>query len=310
METKRSQCLVAGIAVLVWTIGVAHAVTPAQKCQSGKNAAVGKYSDCRQKAEAKFAASLDSAKRALDLAKCEAKFQSTWADREAKAVAQGGACPSVGDRAAVQAAVDQQSGTLATALGGGGPPAFPPGQLLKTGQTQCYDANFPFDPIPCEGTGQDGLFQKGLARSYRDEGIGTVKDTQTGLEWEKITWDGSIHDRGATYTWAGAMNKIATLNAAAYAGSTDWRLPNLAELASLVDLGTAGPAVAPSFNVSCTPGCTVVTCSCTESPAYYWTSTSLAPVPGNAWTVEFALGNTYARGKSETDHVRAVRGGL
>ena len=117
-------------------------MTPAQKCQYGKNAAAGKYAACRQTAEAKFAASLDGAKRALDLAKCAGKFQSTWADREAKAIAQGGVCPSVGDQAAVQTAVDQQSGTLATALGGGGPPALPLGQLQKTGQTQCFDGNF------------------------------------------------------------------------------------------------------------------------------------------------------------------------
>ena len=308
METKRSQWLVAGIAVLVWTLGVAHAVTPAQKCQSGKNAAAGKYSDCRQKAEAKFAAAADSAKRTQDLAKCEAKFQSAWVDLEAKAVAQGGACPSVGDRAAVQAAIDQQSGTLATALGGGGPAALPLGQVQQTGQTQCFDGNFPWSEIACEGTGQDGLFQKGLSRAYRDDGIGTVKDTRTGLEWEKATWDGSIHDQFNVYTWPEAITKIEALNAAAYAGFTDWRWPNIAELASLLENGGFSPAVNPSFNVSCTPGCTVLTCSCTESPSYYWSSTTFL-APGSAWVVEFALGNTTARGKNESNHVRAVRGG-
>ena len=308
METKRAQWMVAGIAVLGWTVGVAHAVTPAQKCQYGKNAAAGIYYSCRQKAEAKFSTLLDGAKRAVDLAKCGGKFQSTWADREAKAIAAGGVCPSVGDQAAVQTAVDQQSGTLATALGGGGPPALPQGQLQKTGQTQCFDGNFPWSEIPCEGTGQDGLFQKGLSRAYQDEGIGTVKDSNTGLEWEKASWDSSIHDQFATYTWPDAMTKIAALNAAAYAGFTDWRLPNIAELASLVVHGTYAPAVNPSFNVSCIPACTVLTCSCTESPSFYWTSTTFV-APGSAWAVEFALGATTARPKNEPNHVRAVRGG-
>lgn len=311
MVTKRWQWTVAGIAVLVATPTVALAATPAQKCQSGKNKAVAKYSACRQKAEAKFVDSLDGAKRTEDLAKCEAKLQSSWTALEAKAVAQGSSCPSSGDLASVQAAVDQLTSSLAITLGGGSPPAPPVGQLLRTGQTLCY-GDFPFDPISCAGTGQDGQFQKGLSRSYRDDGIGTVKDLRTGLEWEKLSWDGSVHDLNAVYTWAGAANKIAALNTAAFAGFTDWRLPNSTELASLANLGTIAPAVDPSFNVSCSPGCTVLTCSCTESTSVFWSSTSFAAVPGNAWVMDFTFGDTKTSGKGEAvfNHVRAVRGGV
>ena len=77
METKRSQWLVAGISVLVGTLGVAHAaLTHAQACQPGKNKAVGKYAACRQQAAAKFLAALDQ-----ELAKCALKFQSTYNDQ-------------------------------------------------------------------------------------------------------------------------------------------------------------------------------------------------------------------------------------
>ena len=33
----------------------------------------------------------------------------------------------------------------------------------KTGQTTCYQHEFPHPIIPCAGTGQDGEFQKGIA---------------------------------------------------------------------------------------------------------------------------------------------------
>lgn len=39
----------------------------------------------------------------------------------------------------------------------------------------------------CPGVpaGQDGWLQKGLARSYTDNGDGTITDNKTGLMWEK-----------------------------------------------------------------------------------------------------------------------------
>ena len=311
MRSRGSRWLPAGIhlAGFLLVVGGAQAApTVAQKCQSGKNIAAGKYSDCGQKAEAKFALSLDGAKRILDRTRCEAKLQATWSALEAKAVAQGASCPSVGDVTPVKSALDLQTATLATALAGNGDPAPPQAQRLKTRQTNCYEGFFPYALIPCAGTGQDGEYQRGVALSYRDPGVGTVEDTRTGLTWEKQSWDSSVHAHDLVYTWAGALSKIAALNAAAFAGFSDWRLPNRAELDSLVSSAAAYPAVDPSFNVSCAPGCTVLTCSCTSSERY-WTSTTFEPIPGYAWDVEFGLGQVSAEFKTETLHVRAVRGG-
>lgn len=311
MSSRGSRWLPAGIhlAGLLLVVGGAQAApTVAQKCQSGKNVAAGKYSDCGQKAEAKFALSLDGAKRILDRTRCEAKLQTTWSALEAKAVAQGGSCPSAGDLTPVQAALDVQTATLATALAGNGDPAPPQAQRLKTRQTNCYEGVFPYALIPCAGTGQDGEHQRGVALSYRDPGVGTIEDTRTGLTWEKQSWDSSVNDHNLVYTWAGALAKIAALNVAEFAGFSDWRLPNRAELDSLVSSAAAYPAVDPSFNVSCMPGCTVLTCSCTNSERY-WTSTTFEPVPGYAWDVEFGLGQVSADFKTETLHARAVRGG-
>ena len=72
------------------------------------------------------------------------------------------------------------------------------GGVLKTGQTLCY--NSAGSVISCAGTGQDGELQKGVARSYTDNGDGTITDNTTGLIWEKLTDDGTIHDKDNVYT--------------------------------------------------------------------------------------------------------------
>ena len=84
---------------------------------------------------------------------------------------------------------------------------------LKTGQTNPFGV-----------TGSDGDLQKGTARSYTDNLNGTITDDSTGLVWEKLTSDATIHDVGNFYTWADAFAKIAALNTANFAGHSDWQI--------------------------------------------------------------------------------------
>jgi hypothetical protein len=112
------------------------------------------------------------------------------------------------------------------------------------------------------GTGSDGDLQKGLARSYTDNGDGTITDNTTGLMWEKKDRSGSIHDYGNTYTWGmtsspytmnGTMvtTFLAGLNAPpCFAGHCDWRIPNRNELESLVNLQNVNPAADTVFNTN------------------------------------------------------------
>jgi len=182
-----------------------------------------------------------------------------------------------------------------------------PGQRMKTGQVTCYNAAGTV--IACAGTGQDGELQKGLSVSYTDNGDGTVTDNRTGLMWEKLSDDGSIHDKDTTYTWTNAFaTKVATLNSGSFAGYTDWRLPNVNELQSLANYGAVGPAVNTAFNTGCVAACTVTTCSCTQS-SLYWSSTTYQFTPSGAWGVNFFVGFVNADAKTFSYYVRAVRAG-
>jgi len=185
--------------------------------------------------------------------------------------------------------------------------------LLATGATQCLrGAPYSIYLEPCARgpKDQDGFARAGLEARYTDHGNGTITDLVTGLTWEKLSDDGSIHGQGNVYTFADAVGaKIAVLNTGAFGGHTDWRLPNRRELESLVDSGTIDPAVRPAFNDACSPGCSVLECSCTL-PAPYWTSTVYQPDPSQGWVVDFLRGLLMPKDLVTQAHARAVRGGV
>jgi cysteine-rich repeat protein len=193
-------------------------------------------------------------------------------------------------------------------------PPVAAGGLPATGQTTCW--NSAGTVISCAGTGQDGDLQAGATLAYLDNGNGTITDTNTGLQWEKLSDDGTIHDKDNTYTWAQAVDqRVAALNAGSgFAGYTDWRTPNRRELESLLNLQNGSPSVSPAFNTGCganssgNPGCTVLTCSCTIS-SWYWCSSSYAPTPTLAWVVSFNDGFVSPASETTGYGVRAVRAG-
>jgi hypothetical protein len=322
-------------------------VTPVQKCQAAKNTIAGKYAACRQTAESKRASSGNDVKYAAAIVTCETKFTSAWQKAIAKATKANVACLDAPlTELEFQEALDDATTNVASALAGSGLincgadlasctddvasctddldtcnaslapcttdlatcQAVPKGQRLQTGQTTCWNAGG--SVIPCAGSGQDGELQKGLARAYTDNGDGTITDARTGLMWEKLSDDGSLHDRDGTYTWADAFAvKIAGLNAGGgFAGHTDWRLPNMDELQSLTNFSASSPAVSAAFNTACTASCTVTTCSCTAL-GNHWSSTAFVLAPNFAWLIDFNLGTVFHDLKSTPLYARGVRGG-
>jgi hypothetical protein len=168
--------------------------------------------------------------------------------------------------------------------------------LPKTGQTNCYDKLG--SEITCTGTGQDGEIQAGVEwPSPRFTVSGDcVIDNLTGLMWTK---DASLPDD--TKTWQEALDYVAGMNSGTYSnfGYSDWRLPNVNELESLVNANEADTATWLN-----TQGFTNVQAS------YYWFSTTLAGYPGYAWVILMwsgSVGNDF--GKSYFHYVWPVRSG-
>ena len=104
----------------------------------------------------------------------------------------------------------------------GAPVSYP---TVDTGVQACYGNFGPITPPRAGGAffGQDGQY-RGNEPSYRDNGDGTVSDLVTGLMWIKA--------RGAKMTWHDA---VAGAKACRTGGYTDWRMPAIKELYSLIN---------------------------------------------------------------------------
>jgi len=103
--------------------------------------------------------------------------------------------------------------------------------IVDTDQALCYDTTSPIG-APATGeafSGQDAQHQ-GMATSYTDNGDGTVTDNVTGLMWQQ--------DPGAKLAPADA---IAGADDFELAGHTDWRLPSIKELYSLIRFNGTDP---------------------------------------------------------------------
>ena len=301
-----------------------------EKCQKNPVKCGQAETDCAAKVMAKFDGGTSPAKSCF--AKLEAKDDPLKPDS---------VCTTTGNVAAMEAQVDAAAGDLVATLEGNPPPAcqaFP-----ATGQTTCWDGDG--NVVACAGTGHDGDVQAGAALAYADNGDGTVTDLNTGLMWEKKSDDGTLHDKDSCYPWYGVCSGNGTtkcgrdahcagaggtcdagdcesgspngltifewldaLNAASFAGYTDWRVPNVKELQSLLDFERVSPSVPPALNTGCTDGCTVTTCSCTRASPY-WSATAHAFLPTNAWAVSFSEGIGFFGDKSFDLDVRAVRSG-
>lgn len=132
---------------------------------------------------------------------------------------------------------------------------------------------------------------------YHMHSDGTVTDTATGLMWMQCTEGQSGHDcttgMAETYNWHDALSIALSSNHAEY---EDWRLPNIKELASLVESRCDYPAV----NVNVFPN--------TPSSGFWSASPSVADT-FYAWGIDFNYGYDYDGNKDNEYHVRLVRDG-
>lgn len=137
---------------------------------------------------------------------------------------------------------------------------------------------------------------------FIDNGDGTVSDARTGLMWMRCSlgqaWDGATCTGTATqYEWADALTQAQSSSFATY---TDWRLPNVKELVSIIERSCANPSV----NSDIFPA----------TPTwYFWTNSPNVTGPGTyVQVVAFGQGFDTADAKTSVDpmwhyHARLVR---
>jgi len=173
------------------------------------------------------------------------------------------------------------------------------GKIPDTGQTASYtdtfgeDSDYRINPPAYTKLDANG---KELSDSVTSWAM--VKDNVTGLVWENKTDDGGTHDKDDTYTWQNAQDVfIARLNSERFGGYSDWRLPTVPALSTLVhaDKPNSGPTIDTAYFQH-------------TMPTDYWSSTTNVEDPEHAWLVSFYYGSVFYNNRSRGYHVRAVRG--
>lgn len=138
---------------------------------------------------------------------------------------------------------------------------------------------------------------------FADNGDGTVTDQSTHLMWMRCsvgqTWsEGDCRGTPTPRAWASASAYAAELNGSGALFYSDWRLPKLPELASIVERDCTDPRI----NLTIFP----------STPAQaYWTST---PRPGPAdeglvYALDFGVEGVIPQPRDREHLVRLVRSG-
>ena len=136
---------------------------------------------------------------------------------------------------------------------------------------------------------------------------GTVSDNKTKLMWKRCPEgfsysNGTCSSSGTTsYTWNAALATPATANSGlGFANKTNWRLPNIKEIQSIVE----EKCQLPALNQSVFPNTTVTT------PATKWiwsNSPATANSANTAWHITFDYGNMEYSSIASSYGVRLVR---
>ena len=202
-------------------------------------------------------------------------------------------------------AADSSTATYTATVSVAAPAVAAAIELSKTGQTTCYDSTGTV--IACTNTGQDGDLQKGVAwpspRFTNADGTTPISgevvvDQLTGLMWSRTTGTGP----GAckpyqSMFWPNALDQVTCLNANSYLGYTDWRLPNVNELRSLINREEVNSNVwlnNQGFNLNYL--------------AQYWSSTTYEVTTSSAWSVDMRYGVVdYYADKYDSRYVFPVR---
>ncbi len=129
---------------------------------------------------------------------------------------------------------------------------------------------YPTGPRPGQTTGKTFfvIYVRGNenygANNFSDNGNGTITDAATGLMWMQ-------NDSGKGMNWQEALQYAEEKT---FAGYSDWRLPNIKELQSIVDY-TRAPGTSNSAAIDPVFSCTEITNEGGQKDyPYYWSGTT------------------------------------
>lgn len=196
------------------------------------------------------------------------------------------------------------------------------GTLVKTGAGAAG-----FDYTKVANSGAD--LAPGAALGSNSADWACTRDNVTGLTWEvKTATPSDLRYFGKPFTWYSSnistnagnagysqipcyvkqtnlcdtQSFITAVNAAALCSYSDWRLPTLRELVTLVHYGLQNPSIDTSYFPN-----TLIPYT---SASAYWSASSSASDSTSAWLVSFSNGGNNVQGKDNFLAVRLVRGGL
>ena len=211
-----------------------------------------------------------------------------------------------------------------------------PGQDANVG----LDAPNSEGNLPDNGNGQAGfnftrLDEMGAATANKDNAV-CILDNNSKFVWELKTPEnsGSLQDATQTFAWynsdglnnggnAGTENNgvcidslncdtekyiayINTLNTTGLCGFSDWRLPTVSELHTIISHYIPEPTVPPT-----PPGLNIDTEFFPYTQAgSYWTSDTVANTTANAWVFDFTTDLINNNPKTTANFIRLVRGAI
>ncbi|MFT5164077.1 MAG: hypothetical protein ACI9FJ_002677 [Alteromonadaceae bacterium] len=155
-----------------------------------------------------------------------------------------------------------------------------------------------FSSLSFAQTCYDTLTETTATTNFTIVANGLTQDNSTGLMWTRCSfgqrWDAAnstCTGAPASITWQDALQQSESI---AEGGHSDWRLPNIKELATLVEKRCVDPAI----NLTVFPA---------TSAENYWTGTTVNDENTWAWGMAFYNGRNNAKEKLLDLHVRFVR---
>ena len=141
-----------------------------------------------------------------------------------------------------------------------------------------------------EGTKKGDLAIDIVNGYLRDNKLQVLTDSSTDPRKGRM-WQDNIDAKNLILDWVKARKYCKKLK---LGGFSDWYLPSMGELESIVDFRKDNPAIREGFVH-------------TSNEGYYWSSSSSVSKPTAAWIINFDKGSSNYKDKERPGHVRCIR---